>query len=87
MKLRWAARVAYRPLLPGVILNDIDKSLVAIAAALSAMDELAGEVAVSAEDWQHRRRFIEKTVASPLRSYRRQIMPHHAKSRRKQSAE
>jgi hypothetical protein len=87
MKQRWAARIAYQPLSAGVILNDIDRSLVAIAAALSAMDELSGEVTIPAEDWSCRRLFVEKTVARPLRSYRRQIMPHHAKSRRKPAAE
>jgi hypothetical protein len=64
-----------------IALNDVDKSLDAVEAALSAMDELSEDASIDAGDWQARRRFVEDTVVRPLRVYRRQLMPFHERER------
>lgn len=86
MKLRWAARLGYKPESSDVMLNDIEKSLRATELALEAMDEMAGELDISADDWKARRKFLGKTVVRPLRDYRRELMPYHLKKKMTKSA-
>ncbi len=86
MKLRWAARLGYKPESSDVMLNDIEKSLRATESALEAMDELAADVDIPVDDWKARRKFVEKTVIHPLRDYRREMMPYHLKKKMAKSA-
>jgi hypothetical protein len=91
IKQRWAVRAGVNPNSTDIMLNDLDKSLAAVEKALKTMDELRADAAINAEDWQARRQFLETTVISPLRVYRRQLMPFHERERlmeeKKQAAE
>ncbi|NOX54503.1 MAG: hypothetical protein GXP27_08700, partial [Planctomycetes bacterium] len=76
---RWLNRSAVRPSSTQIALNDIDQSILAVQETLRTMDELRAKAGVSSADWKARRALLEKTLVSPLKAYRTQILAHHWK--------
>ncbi len=75
MKQRWAIRAGVTPRSTQVTVNDVEKSLAAVHRVMQTMGDLREEAGIDPAVWQARRRFLELTVVSPLRTYRRQLLP------------
>ena len=73
LKTRWVIRGAVRPKSSRIVLNDIEQSLTAIGNALDEMDSLSKELKIPDENRRVRRKYLEVSFVSPLRSYRIQL--------------
>ena len=51
-------------------LTDVDRSVVAIEKAVTAMNELAPSVYLSPDDWATRKQVVDRILLRPLRAYR-----------------
>src|SRR5690606_32698743 len=85
---RWENRgTSTIPASPEMALVDVDRSLDALAKALPVMEALAGEAALSSEQWKNRAAAIERTMSRPLRKYRTTLMPHYRKAQQSEAEE
>jgi len=48
------------------------------------MDSLQHRVNVSVQDWQLRKRVLERTLVRPLETYHARVLPHHYKKSREE---
>ena len=76
LMVRWQLRGTAAPHSPEVVLIDIDKSLHATTAALTAMTPLAPAVGFTDETWNHRRAAVERQLVRPLKTYRSGLVAH-----------
>lgn len=77
---RWSARRHIPPASSRVALNDIEKSLLAIDQALTAMSDWQTEARIDVALCSNRERFLRSRLERPLRRYRDELMPHHYKA-------
>ena len=68
-------------------MTDIELSLDAIDTAMHDMESLAPSAGLAEEDWQLRKRAIERTLIRPLGKYRTTLLPHLRKAQRKTAAQ
>jgi hypothetical protein len=91
LETRWANRGLATPKSPQIVLNDLERSIDAVEAALSLMDRLRSTVGVAQVDWSARRSVLERGLVRPLRSFRSDLIPEYQKEAEKtasaQSAE
>ncbi|MBW3542668.1 MAG: hypothetical protein KY476_20585, partial [Planctomycetes bacterium] len=87
LKLRWEVRSGSQPKSSRIALNDIDRSLDALEEAMAALDELHAAQAVAETNWPERRRYLERALVRPLRTYRSRLVPYHLKHRREALAD
>ena len=79
LRTRWANRGLGKPSSARITLNDIDKSISAVEAALAEMKRLRSDVGVSSADWQTRSEVVEQSLVRPLRAYRSRLLPEYLK--------
>ena len=82
MQLRWQNRGAVPPKSSRIVLNDIEKSIAGVESAFEALDEISREHEIPHAEWPARRKYLERTLLRPLRTYRSQVLPHHLKRQR-----
>lgn len=82
LKMRWEARRNSPTTSTRILLNDVEKSISALEAALAEMDALQAELQLSETDWQARRAWLDRTLVRPLRTYRSRLLPHHFQQQR-----
>jgi hypothetical protein len=91
LETRWSNRGLATPKSPQIVLNDLERSIDAVEAALSLMDRLRSTVGVAQVDWSARRSVLERGLVRPLRSFRSDLIPEYQKEAEKtasaQSAE
>ena len=82
MQLRWQNRGVVPPKSSRIVLNDIERSIAGVEAAFEALDEISREHTIPHAEWPTRRKYLERTLLRPLRTYRSQVLPHHLKRQR-----
>ena len=73
MRSRWETRQFIGETSAKKVIEDVDKSLIAVEKGVSALDELAVPAGVSKDDWKIRKQVIERLLLRPLRTYRSEI--------------
>ncbi|QDT93511.1 spermine/spermidine synthase domain-containing protein [Gimesia algae] len=84
LKYRWDNRSQARPLTSKQALHDIELSISGIERAFETMDEIQAQANVSAQDWQLRKKVLERTLVRPLETYHERVLPHHYKKSREE---
>ncbi|MAX39374.1 hypothetical protein [Gimesia sp.] len=84
LKYRWDNRSQARPVTSKQALHDIELSISGIEQAIATMDSLQHRVNVSEQDWQLRKRVLERTLVRPLETYHARVLPHHYKKSREE---
>jgi spermidine synthase len=87
LKSRWDLRTVAKPLSVEVQLNDINKSIAAIELAFAELSILSAETAVAGEDWTARKKYLDKSLLRPLRTYSSRLLPHLLKQKPKKGDE
>lgn len=77
---RWEGRRSWSPPSARRTQADIDRSIKVANRALDEIGELAPIVAMSRKQFLARRRFINKSLVGPLRSYSEQVLAHRIKT-------
>ncbi|MEZ6132317.1 MAG: hypothetical protein R3C59_26950 [Planctomycetaceae bacterium] len=77
---RWEARHGYNPLSARRTQLDVDECVRVANLALDAMSEWGVELEISNDHLTARRRFINQSLISPLRTYREQVLAHRIKT-------
>ena len=70
LRTRWESRQNTPVLSVRRQLTDVDRSVVAVEKAVTAMNELASSANLSPSDWATRKQVIDRILLRPLRSYR-----------------
>jgi len=70
LRTRWESRQNTPVLTVRRQLTDVDRSVVAIEKAVTAMNELAPSTSLSPDDWTTRKQVIDRILLRPLRAYR-----------------
>ncbi|MEX0727403.1 MAG: hypothetical protein WD065_14100 [Planctomycetaceae bacterium] len=83
LKIRWDNRGQMNPESTRIALNDINQSLIAVEQTFDHMDGLRGEIGVSPDEWDARKRVVEKGLVRPLHTYRSKLMPLHLREQRR----
>ena len=84
LKYRWDNRSQARPVTSKQALHDIELSISGIERAFETMNEIQAQANVSEEDWQLRKRVLERTLVRPLETYHERVLPHHYKKSREE---
>lgn len=77
---RWEGRRSWSPPSARRTQADIDRSIKVANKALDMMGDLAPSVDMSRNQFLARRRFINRTLVGPLRSYSEQVLAHRIKT-------
>ncbi|MCR9199154.1 MAG: hypothetical protein NXI04_10945 [Planctomycetaceae bacterium] len=77
---RWEGRRSWSPPSARRTQADIDRSIKVANKALDMMGDLAPSVNMSRAQFLARRRFINRTLVGPLRSYSEQVLAHRIKT-------
>ena len=70
LRTRWESRQNTPVLSVRRQLTDVDRSVVAIEKAMTAMNELASSANLSPDDWATRKQVVDRILLRPLRAYR-----------------
>ena len=70
LRTRWESRQNTPVLTVARQLTDVDRSVVAIEKAVTAMAELAPSTNLTSDDWATRKQVVDRILLRPLRSYR-----------------
>ncbi|MFO0918453.1 MAG: hypothetical protein U0872_09080 [Planctomycetaceae bacterium] len=81
MRTRWEARSTSEIKSVRFVIQDVDRSIVAIEKSLEEMDRLRPESGVSLADWTLRKAVIERALLRPLRGCRAELLPRDEANR------
>ncbi|MEZ6122592.1 MAG: hypothetical protein R3C49_05375 [Planctomycetaceae bacterium] len=76
---RWEGRRGYSPGSAAVTQQDVDDCVRVANRALEVMQQMGRSVGVTDHDLLARRRFLTRTLITPLRDYREQVLVHRAR--------
>ncbi|MBC8114380.1 MAG: hypothetical protein H7062_08390, partial [Candidatus Saccharimonas sp.] len=79
LRTRWESRQNTPVLTVARQLTDVDRSVVAIERAMTAMGELAPSTSLTPDDWATRKQVVDRILLRPLRAYRTEL---HATAQR-----
>ena len=80
LRTRWETRQFISQTSTKKVLEDVDKSLLAVEKGVTALDQLAATPAVSDADWETRKHVLERLLIRPLRSYRADLNARQSRS-------
>ena len=80
LRTRWESRQNTPVLSARKQLTDVDRSVIAVEKALTAMSELTSSVDLSAEEWATRKQVVDRILLRPLRAYRSSLQAAAVKS-------
>jgi hypothetical protein len=86
LKNRWTLRGTGEAGSAEVVLNDVQKSVAALEAAVAEMDRLSQQIALQSDEWPARRTALERALTRPLRTYQSRLLAHHLGEKRKRAA-
>jgi hypothetical protein len=81
VRTRWEARSTSEIKSVRFVIQDVDRSIVAIEKSLTAMDQLRPETNISLADWETRKAVIERALLRPLRGCRADLLPRDEANR------
>lgn len=82
MRTRWETRQFISETSARKVLDDVDKSIVAVEKGVDAMDALATPAGVPDAEWKRRKQVIERLLLRPLRAYRNEIRARQESSQK-----
>ncbi|MDB5335009.1 MAG: speE 2 [Planctomycetaceae bacterium] len=81
LQIRWEQRGNLPSSNARMVARDVEENIVLVERTLEELPKLRADVGLSAEDWDARKRSIERNLLRPLRGYRERLQPMAAKQR------
>lgn len=81
LRVRWEIRQSIPETSAQKVLDDIDQSLIAVEKGVDMMNQLASTSGVSDNDWQSRRKVLNRLIILPLRTYRIALQDRHTRGK------
>lgn len=81
LQIRWEQRGTSAASNARLVARDVEENIVLVERVLEELPKLRADVDFSAEDWEARKRSIERNLLRPLRDYRERLQPMAAKQR------
>jgi hypothetical protein len=78
---RWEVRNGTKPKSAQAVIRDIDTTVIEAEKTFAALESLARECGIPAEQWQARRQALERTLIRPIGAYRSDLLPQVGKEK------